>query len=177
MDTIKKSAIPIIITSLLLFPAGLVLGQVLADDSETTTAYSEDTHSDDEDHSSSSEVHTHPLRDVAAEDAPKIMNLVVEKDAKAGWNVSFDTENFRFAPEKASSDHVLGEGHAHIYVDDEKLSRLYSEDYYIGHLDEGERVIRVTLNGNDHKDYAVDGVVVDASVSVVDEHHSDDMNN
>ncbi|MBP6880609.1 hypothetical protein KBC31_03210 [Candidatus Saccharibacteria bacterium] len=83
---------------------------------------------------------------------PEIKNLMVSPDKKSGWNVSFDTKNFKFAPESASENHVDGEGHAHLYVDGKKISRLYSNNYYIENLQPGRHTIRVSLNTNDHRE-------------------------
>lgn len=71
------------------------------------------------------------------------------------------TSGFRWAPERASGEHRDGEGHAHVYVDGDKLGRLYGPWMHLA-LDAGDHEIRVTLNGNDHRDYLVDGDVVEA---------------
>ena len=81
------------------------------------------------------------------------LEMTVEADAKAGFNLLTQTDGFTFAPEDASEDHVAGEGHAHIYVDGEKLTRLYTNDYYLGDLSEGSHEIKVELNTNDHRPY------------------------
>jgi len=118
--------------------------------------------------------HEHNTFEVDAEGAPAITGISVIKDPKAGWNLSFETSGFIFTPENASTDHVANEGHAHVYVDGEKITRLYGSDFYLGELGEGEHDISVTLNTNDHKDYAVDGKVIEARQTIVDDHHADD---
>ena len=94
------------------------------------------------------------------ENVPSI-DIAVHKDLKSGWNVEMQTENFRFAPEHASSEHVAGEGHAHVYVDDVKLNRVYSDWYHISHLESGEHEIRVTLNANSHDELTVGGKILE----------------
>ncbi|UCC92809.1 MAG: hypothetical protein JSW25_09130 [Thermoplasmata archaeon] len=94
------------------------------------------------------------------------VQVTVHEDPKAGWNVQIETENFRWAPENASTAPVMGEGHAHLYVDDHKVARLYGGWYYLGAMEDGEHQVRVTLNANNHSDYAKDGVVIE-SVSTV----------
>ena len=71
--------------------------------------------------------------------------ISVTPDAKAGWNLQVTTGNFVFAPWNASRDVVWGEGHAHLYIDDVKIGRLYGEWYHIGDLDAGSHQVKVTL--------------------------------
>jgi hypothetical protein len=93
------------------------------------------------------------------------VRLVAEPDPRAGVNVRIEAEGFTWAPERASGDHVDGEGHAHLYVDGEKLGRVYGEWLHVA-LDPGRHELRVTLNGNDHRDYLVDGAPVEATAEV-----------
>jgi hypothetical protein len=86
-------------------------------------------------------------------------------DAKAGYNLRLETAGFVWAPENASGDHADGEGHAHLYVDGEKIGRLYGPWAHLL-LEPGEHEIRVTLNANDHGDYVLDGEHVEAVVAV-----------
>jgi hypothetical protein len=105
--------------------------------------------------------------DTSGHEATAPMSVAVEAtpDAKAGVNVRIVTTGFRWAPEHASGEHVDGEGHAHLYVDGEKVGRVYGEALHLM-LDPGAYELRLTLNGNDHRDYLVGGEVVEATVSV-----------
>lgn len=104
--------------------------------------------------------HSHDEQiDVTGPDAPTV-SLAVSPDPKSGWNVKIDTTNFEFAPERASLDHVSGEGHAHIYVDGVKISRVYGQWFYLDNKfvgGPGEHEVKVNLNANDHSPLAVDG--------------------
>ncbi|NIP37224.1 MAG: hypothetical protein GWN18_19865, partial [Thermoplasmata archaeon] len=44
--------------------------------------------------------------------------------------------------------------------------RIYGGWYHLGALEDGEHRVRVTLNANNHSDYAKDGVVIGDSVTV-----------
>lgn len=110
--------------------------------------------------------HTHEPYDVPEGVPVPTVELNVNEDEKGGWNVQIITTNFTFAPERVNQDNVDGEGHAHIYVDGEKVTRVYSEWYYLGDLGEGEYEISVDLNTNQHDVYAVDGEPIEASVYV-----------
>jgi hypothetical protein len=97
------------------------------------------------------------------------VDLQVHKDPKKGWNVQMTASDFRWAPENASTPAVMGEGHAHLYVDDHKVARVYGEWYFLDALGEGEHDVRVTLNANNHSDYAKDGVVIEDTVTITEE--------
>lgn len=101
----------------------------------------------------------------ATHDAPARMSvrLVVTKDPKMGHNVNVRTNRFTWAPWNASTAHVDGQGHAHLYVDGKKITRLYGPWYFLGDLAKGRHVIKVTLNGNDHADYVRTGAPLTAT--------------
>ena len=110
----------------------------------------------------------HGSIDVSGEAAAPQVDLIVHQDPMVGRNLQLITKNFRFAPENASGKHVAGEGHAHLYVNGTKVGRLYGPWYHISSLPDGRVDIRVTLNSNDHRDLAVGGKIVEASVTVGD---------
>ena len=97
--------------------------------------------------------------------APSLV-LEIQKDPVAGWNLHVGTENFRFSPENASGDHVSGEGHAHVYVNGEKLARLYGNWIHIGQLPKGSVTVSATLNSNDHRALEVGGKPLKAEITV-----------
>lgn len=166
--------VAVVLALLFAFPAGYVIGDMSdSGDPEIIVAdVEEEVH---EDHDDDVMAHMHDAYEVpGGAVAPSISMLTVTQDAKSGWNLHFMTDDFTFAPEHASGEHVDGEGHAHLYIDGEKITRLYSNSYYIEHMEEGEHTIRVTLNTNDHKEYVIDGEVIAASQEVVDSHHSGD---
>jgi hypothetical protein len=97
------------------------------------------------------------------------LHIAATKDAKDGWNVQLVTTNFRFAPEHASGAHSAGEGHAHVYVDGVKVGRLYGAWTHVSqaNLSHGSHEIKVTLNTNDHNEYAVNGASVQSVANVI----------
>ena len=88
--------------------------------------------------------------------------LNVRADQIPGANVQILTEGFTLAPENVNGDHVEGEGHAHIYVDGVKISRVYTPWHHLRSLTPGEHEIRVTLNSNSHQEYTIGGTKVEA---------------
>lgn len=97
--------------------------------------------------------------------APNV-RLDVRADTVAGWNLHVQADGFRFAPERAGEAHVAGEGHAHLYVDGEKIARLYGPWVHVSELPDDAERIAVTLTTNDHHQYAADGQPLRAEVTV-----------
>ncbi|WP_199699574.1 hypothetical protein [Notoacmeibacter ruber] len=101
-------------------------------------------------------VHDHSkVLNVSSSVAPALSATLIP-DPVTGWNLHVETQKFRFAPAHAGQAHRPGEGHAHVYVNGEKLGRLYGPWMHIAKLPE-DAVVEVTLNSNDHAPLAVDG--------------------
>ena len=99
-------------------------------------------------------------------ETPVSVAITAEPDANGGVDVRIAPAGFRFAPELVDQAHTPGAGHAHIYVDGVKLSRVFEEQYHIPELAPGDHEIRVSLNTNDHTELAFDGKKVEATVTV-----------
>jgi len=80
----------------------------------------------------------------------------INPDLKDGYNIQFITTNFKFAPEKINSMHVMGEGNINLYVNGEKVARVYGEWYHIN-LEKGNYEIMATLNSNELSEYCIRG--------------------
>jgi hypothetical protein len=65
-----------------------------------------------------------------------------------------------------SQDPVLGEGHGRVYVDDFFFCRAYGPWVHIPELNPGKHVIYVTLNWNNHDEYAVAGKTIGSQVTI-----------
>ena len=102
---------------------------------------------------------------VASED-PVSVSITAEPDAQGGVDVQIVAEGFRFAPDLVDQAHTPGAGHAHIYVDGEKLGRVFESEYRIEQLAPGEHEIRVSLNTNDHSELTYAGKKIESSVTV-----------
>lgn len=96
------------------------------------------------------------------------VTLVAHKDSKDGYNLELKTENFKFTPEYVGGNPVPNEGHAHLFVNGQKVARLYGNWFSLSssHLKEGENIVEVSLNANDHSEWVVDGHHVGSVVSV-----------
>ena len=97
--------------------------------------------------------------------APSV-DFALTKDSAAGWNLQVMVDNFTFTPRAVNQAHVVNTGHAHVFVNGEKLARIYGPWMHIGELPSGEVTVSVTLNGNTHSPLAVDGVAVQAAKTI-----------
>ena len=95
------------------------------------------------------------------------ISIEVAEDPVEGWNLRIRTTDFEIVPENVSTDHVDGEGHMHLYIDGEKVSRIYGEWHHIGALEPGGHEVRVELSSNDHSALAFGGKIIDATATVV----------
>jgi hypothetical protein len=78
-------------------------------------------------------MHSHNKMNVPAGVKPPTIRIEVLPDMMKAHNYTLRlvTENFRFAPEAVSMKAVQGEGHAHLYIDDVLISRIYGEWQHI----------------------------------------------
>lgn len=158
---------------MLILAGGLYAGDMLQFGEESADNTNEE-HDHSTDHSDDTAMtddmadgtHQHAMLDISGEDNLPTMTLTVYEDAKSGFNVQIETTNFTFAPEHASTEHVAGEGHAHVYVDGVKLGRVYGEWYHVDGLSVGIHEITVNLNTNDHAALMVDGAEIADSALV-----------
>jgi len=95
------------------------------------------------------------------------LSLSVKPHDSYGWLVIYNTSNFKFNAKNASSQHIQGEGHGHLYVNDVKIARLYGEPYYLKDLNMGANSIRITLNTNNHLSYVYNGSPIEKKAEVV----------
>ena len=108
-------------------------------------------------------------RSVEVADGEPVPTIAIEvtADPVEGWNLHVLTTDFEIVPENVSTAHIDGQGHMHLYIDGEKVSRLYGEWHHIGPLAPGEHEVRVELSANDHSAMAVNGKIIDATAVVV----------
>lgn len=142
-----------------------------------------ESHDDSHDGSTESASHGHMddtgdhMHTTIESEVPISVDIDADVEPEGGVNVYIMTEGWRWAPENVNTEHVPGEGHAHIYVDGEKINRVYGPYHYLGDLESGEHDIRVTLNANTHNDLTIDGVLVEASQTVTVKRSHDDHDN
>ena len=87
--------------------------------------------------------------------------------AEGGVRVKIDTEGWRWAPGEVNSANSDGTGHAHIYADGVKLSRVYGPYHYLPSLESGAHELRVSLNDNGHNELTWQGRPLEAITTVI----------
>ncbi|MBD2576897.1 hypothetical protein H6G50_04275 [Oscillatoria sp. FACHB-1406] len=110
--------------------------------------------------------HSHGMRDIPHGQPVPRVDLIVHPDEKIGWNLEIRLENFRFAPERVNIDSSTVEGHAHLFVNGQKVTRLYSNWYYLPELPSGRNEIKVSLNTNQHEMLMHDGKEIAATAII-----------
>jgi len=101
----------------------------------------------------------HPMTEVdKAKPVPEV-TVTADPDAKGGYNIYLNTKNFKFTPEKVGTAAVANEGHAHVFVNNVKVGRLYGNWAYVADkaFQPGDNQLEVTLNANDHSEWSLDG--------------------
>jgi hypothetical protein len=124
-------------------------------------------------HSSAPE-HGHRQFEIPKGYAVPTVEIRVIPDQMKGWNVHVQTQNFVFAPEAMNQESQSGspatnqpiKGHAHLFVNGQKLTRLYGSWYYLESLPSGQNELRVTLTTNQHEDLADQGKLIEATAIV-----------
>ncbi len=92
--------------------------------------------------------------------------LKIHPDAMTGWNLEMEVTNFTFAPQRVNTKGLTTEGHAHLYVDGKKVTRLYGPWYYLESLKPGQHQLTVTLNTNGHEELTYKGKPIQATTTI-----------
>lgn len=88
--------------------------------------------------------------------------MEITKDPVDGYNIHFNTVNFHFAPEHVNTEPMMGEGNVNLYINGEKVARVYSEYFHVDLKDPGNYEIMATLNANDLSEYCYQGTPISA---------------
>ena len=113
-----------------------------------------------------SQEHMHGSIEVARVGAPEV-TMTVAKDPTGGWNLTLVPVNFTFTPQAVNRENTPNTGHAHLYVNGQKMARLYGPYFHMPDLPPGQHEITVALSSNDHSFYTVDGVRIEARATVL----------
>lgn len=111
--------------------------------------------------------HQHGKLEIPAGQPVPTIDLEVTPDEMGGWNLQTKVTNFKFAPESIAQSSVPTEGHAHLYINGKKVTRLYGSWYYLGELPTGPQSITVTLNTNRHEDLFYKGKRIEATKRII----------
>lgn len=107
---------------------------------------------------------SHPHGTVEAEQPVPTVELIVHPDARQGWNLEVQVTHFRFAPEQVNQANTPQAGHAHLYINGDKITRLYGSWYYLESLPAGQHELTVQLNTNEHDILTNNGQPIESTV-------------
>ena len=117
-------------------------------------------------HSSNHEkMHDTPLHIAKNIPLPTI-TAKLEKDPVSGFNLNLETGNFTFAPALSGREHKDGMGHAHLYIDGQKIARLYGNWFHISEFPKDANSLEITLNSNNHRPFFVNNSIVSSIISL-----------
>lgn len=109
----------------------------------------------------SSEDHNHGTLIISEGQPVPNVDLTVYEDTMRGWNLEIKLDNFAFAPENVNQANQPNEGHAHLYVNGEKITRIYGNWYYLPELPSGSNEIKIGLNANGHESLMYQGQMIE----------------
>jgi hypothetical protein len=81
-----------------------------------------------------------------------IKHEVIGKDL----HLHVELSNFQLSLNSMDKESELGQGHIHLYVDDEKVTKIFEPEYVLKGLEPGVHLIRLELAHNDHESYGVE---------------------
>ena len=120
-------------------------------------------------HSSNHEkMHDTPIH-IAKNIAVPTIAAKLERDPFSGFNLKLETRNFTFAPDLSGLEHKDGMGHAHLYIDGQKIARLYGNWFHISEIPKGAKSLEITLNSNDHRPFFANNVVISYIIALENE--------
>lgn len=111
--------------------------------------------------------HVHSSLEVMSEFIPEL-SVNVYRDDESGFNIQLMLENFSFAPESVNSESTENQGHAHVYINDEKIARIYSEWFHVDsrYLNNLQNTMRITLNANDHSEWSINNEPIEVRINL-----------
>lgn len=96
---------------------------------------------------------------------PEVAMILTETDDPGIFDLKVILANFTITPENVDGDPIDNEGHMHLLIDGEKVEKFYELERQVM-VPEGEHLVEVELNANNHSAYAVDGTPIRTGMTV-----------
>ena len=100
---------------------------------------------------------------------PRI-GVEVFEDSMSGFNLHITTQNYQLEPPEFSADKpkVGVQGHAHLYVNEKKIGRIYGPYIHLPNklLKPGLNMVSVSLNGHNHSTWTADDKEIIATIII-----------
>lgn len=104
--------------------------------------------------------HSHRKIEIPAGQPIPQIELIAHQDTVKGWNLEVKLANFVLTPENVNQANEINEGHAHLFINGKKITRIYSNWYYLQKLPQGKNSVSVVLNTNDHGELTYEGEAI-----------------
>ena len=110
----------------------------------------------------------HPGHKIEANKPYPSVNLEIYEDNIDGYNLFIKLENFILTPMDVGKKNKSNSGHIHLYVNDIKIGRVYSNWFHIPgrYFNLKENIIKITLNSNLHDSFVIDGNPIETKIKV-----------
>ena len=113
-----------------------------------------------------SQAHGDELLEVdAALPIPGLAIDITETSVPGTFALAVALENFTITPENIDADPIDNEGHLHLYLDGERVTRFTDLEIEVD-VPDGEHLVEVELSANNHSAYSLDGEPIRAGVTV-----------
>jgi len=96
---------------------------------------------------------------------PAVEIALAETDMPGTFDLTVSLTNFTITPENVDGDPIDNEGHMHLLLDGKKVERFTELERKV-QVPEGEHLVEVELNANNHAAYAIDGKAIRAGQTV-----------
>lgn len=100
------------------------------------------------------------------DDLPNVW-MDITNDPTGGYNIHLNTMNFSFTPQNVGHEDVMGEGYAQLFINGQKIERLYSSWFHIPAMDPGTYTVVVTLESNNSNDFCIRGTPIQSKQVLV----------
>lgn len=96
---------------------------------------------------------------------PEVVLGLVETNTAGLFDMTVGLKNFTITEDAADGDPVENEGHMHVLVDGVKVERFFDTEHQV-QVPNGEHLVEVEINANNHKAWAVGGEAIRAGQTV-----------
>ena len=110
----------------------------------------------------------HPGNKIEANKPYPSVSLEIKEDNMDGYNLFIKLENFVITPEDVGQKNQSNTGHMHLFVNDIKISRVYSKWFHIPgrFFNLKENIVKITLKSNLHDSFTINGNPIKSEITI-----------
>ncbi|WP_186775444.1 YHYH protein [Rubripirellula tenax] len=111
--------------------------------------------------------HSHDMTETVAANSNNPPSVLLHATPNSsGIEVHLSLSNFELSSKNVDQAHIDGQGHAHLYLDGVKVTRLFDNTYQLDNVATGSHTVSVELVSNDHRVYSIAGHSIEAIAEV-----------